>query len=177
MGNPILRKIAKELSASEIKSAEFQRLIEDMIETMREYDGIGLAAAQVHQSVQLCLIEINPENKRYDAREATPLKVVINPKITPIGKDMEEMWEGCLSVHAMRGLVRRPARVRVEGFDEKAKKFQWELEGLAAVVVQHETDHLFGTLYVDRLVDTKKLAFLPEYQKYWAGEAAEELPD
>ena len=176
MGNPILRKVAKELSPAEIKSTEFQRLIEDMIETMHEYQGIGLAAPQVHQSVQLCLIEINPENPRYESKEATPLKIVINPKLTPIGKETEEMWEGCLSVHAMRGLVRRPARVRVQGLDEKAQKFEWELEGLPAVVVQHETDHLFGTLYVDKLVDTRKLAFLPEYEKYWSEEAAE-LPE
>jgi peptide deformylase len=176
MGHPILRKVAKELSPSDIKSVAFQKLIEDMIETMHEYEGIGLAAPQVHQSVQLCLLEIEPENPRYGSKESMPLKVVINPKITPIGKDTEEMWEGCLSVHNMRGLVRRPARVKVQGLDEKAKKFEWELEGLAAVVIQHETDHLFGTLYVDRLVDTKKLAFLPEYEKYWS-EEGNRLPD
>ena len=177
MGNPVLRKIAKELDPSEIKSKEFQNLIQDMIETMEEYEGIGLAAPQVHQSVQLCLIQVSPENSRYRTSEAIPLQVICNPKITPLGSETSEMWEGCLSVHALRGLVRRPAKIRLQALDGQAKKIDWELEGLAATVVQHETDHLFGTLYVDKLVDTKQLAFLPEYQKYWMKEGDVDLEE
>lgn len=143
-----------------------------MTDTMREYKGIGLAAPQVHESIQLCLIEIMPDNPRYEVTEKTPLKVIINPKITSLGKDTEEMWEGCLSVPGMRGLVRRPNKIRLQALDENGSAIDWELEGLPAIVVQHETDHLFGTLYVDKLVDTKMFSFMPEYEKFWAHQPA-----
>ena len=166
MGHPILRQSCRELLPSEIKSAEFQQLTMDMIATMREYNGVGLAAPQVHQSIQLCVIEIEMDNPRYFIKKSTPLQIIVNPKITPVGSETFELWEGCLSVPGMKGLVRRPARIQVEGLDENAQKFKWELEGLPAVVVQHETDHLFGTLYVDKLLDTELFAFAPEYEKY-----------
>ena len=167
MGHPILREKARELTKKEILSDKVQNLIDDMIETMREYNGIGLAAPQVHESIQLCVVEIDSENPRYPDQEIFPVKVVINPVIKPVGKETSEMWEGCLSVPGLRGLVRRPSKVKVSGLDRKAKPFEWELDDLPATVIQHETDHLFGTLYVDRLVDTTKLVFQPEYQKYW----------
>ena len=176
MGHPVLRNVSRELTREEIMSDEIRQLIVDLADTLEEYDGIGLAAPQVHVNVQLCIVHVSENNPRYDVKEALPLQVICNPKITPIGDGAEEMWEGCLSVPGMRGLVRRPKRIRLEALDGNANPISWELDGLAAVVVQHETDHLFGTLYVDKLVDPKHFSFLEEYQRYWQPKT-QELPD
>lgn len=178
MGHPVLRSPSRELSPEEIKSEKTQRLIADMIETMQEYEGIGLAAPQVHQNIQLCVVQVSPDNPRYETNESLPLQVLCNPKITAIGSETREMWEGCLSIPGMRGLVRRPSQIRLQALDANAQSIDWELEGLAATVIQHETDHLFGTLYIDKLVDSAKFAFIEEYQRYWLiKENLEELPD
>lgn len=170
LGHPILRQKARALSAKEIKSDEIQKFIDDMIETMREYDGVGLAAPQVHQSLQIAVMEIPSDNPRYEeaAENTVPVTVFINPKITPLTKETQEFWEGCLSVPGMRGLVRRPKAIKLEALDRNGKKWEAEYEGFPAVAIQHETDHLFGMLYVDKLVSTEHFAFSEEYQRYLA---------
>ena len=172
MGEPVLRRRAAAIDPNEIASPFIQTLIDDMIETMHDADGAGLAAPQVYESLQLCVIEVD-QNPRYPQFEPIPLTVLINPIVTPlVGKggelsaeDSFQMYEGCLSVPGMRGQVARPRKVRVEALDRQGKALDFVWESFRAVVVQHETDHLLGTLYVDR-VDPKTLTFLREYERF-----------
>jgi peptide deformylase len=167
MGHPVLREKARDLTPEEISSPAIKRLIEDMIETMHEYSGIGLAAPQVHQSIQLAVIEFEDDNERYPGMSEQPLGVYINPKITVLDSKEQGFWEGCLSVPELRGLVHRPRKIRVDYLDQNANPRSIEAEGFLATVFQHELDHLAGKLFVDRMKDMTKLAFLTEYQRYW----------
>ena len=166
MGHPILRAPAKKLSHEEILSAKIQRLILDMHDTMKEYQGIGLAAPQIYESVQLALIEFGPDNSRYPNMGEQPLLVLINPKITVLDETPQEFWEGCLSVPDLRGLVSRPRKIQVDYLDQKAKSNAIVVEDFLATVFQHELDHLFGHLYVDHLVSAAQFSFLDEYRRF-----------
>jgi peptide deformylase len=165
MGHPILRQVSKKVEIKEITHPSTRKLIADMIETMREYNGVGLAAPQVHESLQIAVMEIN-DNPRYPDEETVPVTVFINPVITPLTEELMEVWEGCLSVPGMRGAVKRPSKIRLQALNERGEQIDKIYEGFSAIAVQHETDHLFGVLYVDRLVDSKQFAFTPEYLKY-----------
>lgn len=167
MGHPVLREVARELTPEEIRSPAIKLLIEDMIETMHEYSGIGLAAPQVHRAVQLAIIEIVDDNERYPDMSDQALGVYINPRITVLDKQEQGFWEGCLSVPELRGLVHRPRKVRIDYMDQNAKPKSLEAEGFLATVFQHELDHLAGKLFIDRMIDMTKLAFLTEYQRFW----------
>src|SRR5579859_434540 len=136
MGHPVLRQKAREIERREIGSPELGRLIEDMIETMHEYAGIGLAAPQVHHSVKLAIIEIDEDKERYPDRAAQPLSVFINPKITVLDPAEQGFWEGCLSVPEMRGYVERPRKIRVDYLDRKGKAQSIEAEDFLATVFQ-----------------------------------------
>ena len=172
MGNPVLRTPAAPVPPEALAEPATQQWIDDLIETMHDADGAGLAAPQVYESLQLCVIEVD-QNPRYPQFEPIPLTVLINPIVTPlVGKggelsaeDSFQMYEGCLSVPGMRGQVARPRKVRVEALDRQGKALDFVWESFRAVVVQHETDHLLGTLYVDR-VDPKTLTFLREYERF-----------
>ena len=173
MGEPVLRRRADPIDPKEIASPFIQTLIEDMIETMHDADGAGLAAPQVYESLSLCVIEVD-QNPRYPQFEPIPLTVLINPVVTPLvggpggelsAEDSFQMYEGCLSVPGMRGQVVRPRKVRVQALDRTGKALDFVWESFRAVVVQHETDHLLGTLYVDR-ADPKTLTFLREYERF-----------
>jgi peptide deformylase len=173
MGEPVLRRVARPLSVEELKSSAIQTLIDDMIDTMHDADGVGLAAPQVYESIQVCVIEIS-KNPRYPDALDIPLTVLVNPVITPqvespvddlAEADSIAMFEGCLSVTGLRGQVVRPRRVRVQALDRQGKALDFVWEGVRASVVQHETDHLRGVLYVD-LADSKSLSFLREYERY-----------
>jgi peptide deformylase len=170
MGHPILRKVAKKLTEKEIKNTFVQQLIDDMIDTMREYDGVGLAAPQVHESLQIAVLEIVDDNPRYPNEEQVPTTVFINPVITPLTKKTMGVWEGCLSVKGLRGLVHRPEHIRLEALDRYGKKIVQEYKGFPAVAVQHETDHLFGKLFIDKISDPTKLAFMEEFKKFHLGD-------
>jgi len=161
LGHPVLRKVAKPIDPAKITSAEVQHLIRDMLETMVEYNGVGLAAPQVHASVRLVIC-----GGEEDGEGRTVLRCLINPEITATTEELYGMWEGCLSVPGMRGFVERPARITVKAYNEKGEAISLDLEGFPAVVVQHECDHLDGVLYVDRLKDTKLLAFEEEAERY-----------
>jgi peptide deformylase len=177
MGHPVLRQKAREVKLEEIGSPELERLIEDMIQTMHEYGGIGLAAPQVHHSLKLAIIEFDESSARYPDQGAQPLSIFINPKITFVDETAQGFWEGCLSVPELRGFVERPRKIRVDYLDREGKARSLEAEGFLATVFQHELDHLDGVIYLDRIKDTTKLAFIEEFQRYHAGSGEPELAD
>ncbi len=168
LGHPVLRKQAAPVPVKEIRSAEVQRLIDDMIETMREYNGAGLAAPQVHTLRQICVIEVN-ENPRYPDAAAIPLTVLLNPVVTPLTDEMDDGWEGCLSVPDMRGVVPRHTAVRLEAYDRDGGRINLIAKEFFARVIQHETDHLQGIVYLDRMRDLSTLSHLSEWNRYWLG--------
>jgi peptide deformylase len=167
MGHPVLRKVARKVDPAEIKTPEFQKLVDDMIETMREYEGIGLAAPQIHEDVRLAIIGI--EEGRGEDRAIRVLPV-INPEITPVGKTTAEDWEGCLSLPKLRGRVTRPDRIQVRALDRRGNRMEFDLTGYPARVAQHEVDHLDGVLFIDRMKSFETLCFLDEYTKFWAAD-------
>lgn len=156
MGNPILRQVAEPVSPERIADPDFQRFCDDLYESMLEHDGLGLAAPQVFCSERVVVIQLDSDEE--------PM-FLVNPEIHPIGEELAEGYEGCLSVPELRGLVSRPNAVRVSALDRHGKSFRFEAHGWAARVVQHECDHLDGVLYVDR-AEPRSLAFLKEYRRY-----------
>ena len=168
LGHPVLRQPADPVPAEAIQTPEIQRLIDDMVETMREYNGAGLAANQVHTLMQICVIEVK-DNPRYPEAESIPLTVLINPVVTPLSPEMEDGWEGCLSVPDMRGVVPRHTAVRLEAYDREGNRIDVVAKEFLARVIQHETDHLRGVVYVDRMKDLSTLTHLAEWNKYWMG--------
>jgi peptide deformylase len=166
LGNPVLRKIAAPLTPREIQSPSFQKFIDDMIETMKEYDGVGLAADQVHESKQIAVLEV-AENPRYPDKPNVPLTVLINPKISPLTDEMEEDWEGCLSIPDIRGRVPRHKSIQVQARNREGKPLEFIAVDFHARVIQHEWDHLNGKVYLDRMRDFSTLTFLTEFARYW----------
>lgn len=161
MGHPVLRERARPLDPTEVRTSTFQKLIDDMIETMVEYEGIGLAAPQVHEGVRLFVAGVEGSGDN--------LKIVpfINPVITPVGEETVEDWEGCLSIPDIRGKVPRPREVVIKALDRRGKPFELTLKNYPARVVQHETDHLDGVLFFDRMKAFDTLTFMEEFQRYW----------
>lgn len=166
LGHPVLRQVARDLSRAEILSPEIGRLVTDMVETMREYGGVGLAAPQVHESLRLAVIEVEALGERYKVDAAQPLIVFFNAKVKVLDSAPHGFWEGCLSVPGMRGFVQRPRKIQVDYLDEKAQPQSLTAEDFVATVFQHELDHLDGVLYVDKLAERTKFAFVEEYQRY-----------
>jgi peptide deformylase len=166
LGHPVLRQTAKPIPQGEIKSPTIQRLIDDMIETMHEYDGVGIAAPQVHQSLQLAVIEV-ARNPRYPQAPSIPLTVLINPEITARSATTRTGWEGCLSVEGLRGQVPRSEQLSARWLDRTGRPVQAEVQGFFAVVIQHEVDHLHGKVFLDRMADLTTLTHLQEYERYW----------
>ncbi len=168
LGHPVLREVAQPIPIEMIRSADVQRFIDDMVETMREYSGAGLAANQVHTPVRIAVIEVTA-NPRYPDAPEIPLTVLVNPVVTRITDEMEEGWEGCLSVPDMRGRVPRYTAVRLECHDREGGRVDLVAKDFFARVIQHETDHLNGIVYVDRMRDLSSLSFLAEWQRYSLG--------
>lgn len=180
MGHPILRVKARDLTPEEIRSGEFARLLEDMVDTMKEYGGIGLAAPQIHESISVAIIDYADDHPRYseqtdpgpspaDGNKSMPLSVFINPKITVIDSTEQGFWEGCLSVPEIRGLVYRPRKIRVDFLDRDANPRSVIAEDFLATVFQHELDHLAGTLFVDRIryvPGASPISFVEEYSRH-----------
>lgn len=156
MGDPLLYKRAEEVRA--FGTPELEALIRDMFDTMAALNGAGLAAPQIGVSQRVVIFEVQ-SNPRYPDAEAVPRTILINPVIEPLGTDMEDGWEGCLSVPGLRGLVNRYKRLRYRGFDEKGKPIDRTVSDFHARVVQHECDHLDGILYPMRLKDIRLLGF------------------
>ncbi len=166
LGNPVLRLKAKPVELAKTEPARLQGFVDDLTETMREYDGVGIAAPQVHVSTQMAVIECD-ENVRYPDSPKIPLTVLINPTIRPASRVQEEDWEGCLSVEGFRGKVPRWRAVDVETYNLRGERVRFRAEGFFARVVQHEVDHLNGKVFLDRMKDLSTLTHLKEYTRYW----------
>ena len=160
LGNPILRKKSRFLAPEELATPRMQTFIDDMIETMREYDGVGLAAPQVHQNICLIVFEVQAEEG------GIPLTVLANVKITTASKEKGTEWEGCLSVPDLRGRVTRPTAIEVEALDRHGKPLKFKASGFHARVIQHENDHCEGKVFLDRMEDLSSLTFLREFERY-----------
>jgi len=165
MGHPVLRARARALARSDIKSAAVQQLIDDMMETMAEYHGVGLAAPQVHQGVRLFVASLNAGE---DGEESDEAFAIINPEIAVVGSDVVEDWEGCLSIPDLRGRVPRAREIRVRALNRQGERIELDAHDFPARVIQHETDHLDGVLFFDRMRSFESLTFLDEYARYWA---------
>jgi peptide deformylase len=165
MGHPVLRAKARPLEKSEIRSAVVQKLIDDMMDTMAEYHGVGLAAPQVHEGLRIFVAALDDGEE--DEEEAAPL-ALINPEITVVGSDVIEDWEGCLSIPDVRGRVPRAREIKVRAYDRKGDRIELGAHDFPARVIQHEADHLDGVLFFDRMRTFESLTFLDEYSRYWA---------
>ena len=161
MGHPVLRAKARMVDKSELKSPEIQQFIDSMIDTMYEYSGVGLAAPQVHESLRVFVAMLDP-----DGRGEGDAVTFINPEITVVGDQTVEGWEGCLSIPEIRGRVPRAQHIKVSALDRTGKRFELELKDFPARVVQHETDHLDGVLFLDRMGKFDSLTYLEEYSRY-----------
>jgi peptide deformylase len=168
LGHPVLRRRAEPVPPEAIGAPEIQQLIDDMLETMVDEDGAGLAAPQVHVSQRVVIYGVE-SNPRYPDAEEVPLTILVNPTITPVTDAQEEDWEGCLSLPGLRGRVPRWTRVRVAAWGRDGRQLQFEAADFHARVVQHECDHLDGVVYVDRMRSMESLSFLPEFQRYALG--------
>ena len=162
MGNPVLREVAEDFSVEEIKSTETKDLLEDMWDSLEAAGGIGLAAPQIGISKQLAIIKLSSESDRYPDMEDSETYVIFNPKISVIDDKEQGFWEGCLSIPGLRGYVERPRKIRVDFLDENAVQKSIEIENFLATVFQHEIDHLYGTLYVEKMKDITTLTFEEE---------------
>ena len=163
MGHPVLRTRARALDKAAVRNPLMQKLIDDMIETMHEYHGVGLAAPQVHEDIRVFvgLLEEEPGPK-------TEAIALINPEIAPDGADKQEGWEGCLSIPDIRGMVPRFTSIIIKALDRDGRAMELRLKNFAARVAQHETDHLDGVLFFDRMTSMQSLTYLDEYSRYHA---------
>lgn len=156
IGEPVLRERARELSREELLHPDMQRFVDDLIETMRHAKGAGLAAPQVFRPIRVQAIEVG-DNPRYPYKPRIPLTVLVNPVLTPLTDELFLNYEGCLSVPNLRGVVPRLVGLRVQAWDRHAESLDFEVWGLSAGTFQHETDHLDGTIFVDRVTDPHTL--------------------
>lgn len=161
MGHPVLRERARPLAKSDLRNPLVQKLIDDMMDTMHEYHGVGLAAPQIHEGLRL-FVGLLAE----DPGPETEATVLVNPEIVPNGTASEEGWEGCLSIPDIRGMVPRFTDVTVRALNRDGKEIELHLENFAARIAQHETDHLDGILFFDRMTSMKSLTYLEEYSRY-----------
>ena len=170
LGHPVLRMQSQGVTKEALSSPPIQTLIDNMIETMIEYGGVGLAAPQVHYPLAIAVIESR------GPRGDIPLTVLVNPDITVLDEELLEDWEGCLSIPDLRGRVPRWRKLCVDGLDRHGNRLEFTAEGFAARVVQHEFDHLMGKVYLDRMRDFKTLTHVSEFQRYWLPEQTPPSP-
>jgi peptide deformylase len=165
IGHPILRGRAREVSAEELRSSHVQSFIDDLIETMRDADGAGLAAPQVYEPLRICALEVR-DNPRYPYKPRIPLTVLVNPVLTPLTGETFDNYEGCLSVPNLRGEVPRVLHLRVQAWDRHGAPLDLEARGITAGTYQHEVDHLDGVLFVDRVRDPRTLCTWQEFERH-----------
>ena len=171
LGHPVLRMQSQRVTMEALASLEIQTLIDNMMQTMVEYSGVGLAAPQIHESLSLAVIESR------GPRGDIPMTVLVNPDVTILDESLVEDWEGCLSVPDFRGRVPRYNRLRLDALDRHGHKLQFTAEGFFARVIQHEFDHLNGKVYLDRMRDLQTLTHLAEFQRYWLPPPPEEAEE
>ncbi len=165
LGHPVIRTPAVPVDPGQIGTPEFQRLLDDMVETMREYSGVGLAGPQVHLSLQVAVLEVD-QHPRYPDMPPVPLTFLINPQVTVLDVSTVEDWEGCLSIPEMRGTVPRFKQLRVTALGRKGESLDFVASDFHARVIQHETDHLKGEVYLDRMPNLGTLSHLAEWQRF-----------
>lgn len=188
MGHPVLRTPTRLLLKEEIQSVWMKELLRDMVDTMNDYGGIGLAAPQIYESVSVAIIDYQAGESRYEdesedepdsnSKTEMPLSVFINPKITVLDSEEQGFWEGCLSVPEIRGLVYRPRKIKIDYLDLEGKSQSLVAEGFLSTVFQHELDHLAGVLFVDRVRNEPgktPIAFTEEYTRYHVPEEDSEI--
>ena len=166
IGHPLLRERARDVAPEELRSEAVQSLIDDMIETMRAANGAGLAANQVAETLRVAVVEVRPGNPRYPYKPPIPLTVIVNPVIEPLGDEIEQISEGCLSVPDLRGDVPRHVNVRLRYLDREGAEHNEVRRGLTAGTFQHELDHLDGTLFIDRVTDPRTLTTWAEFERF-----------
>jgi peptide deformylase len=164
IAHPVLRSPAKPVPRDAFRHRLFQKLVDDMRETMYEYEGVGLAAPQVHEALRLAVIEVPASDDR--SRAEVPFFVLANPVVTPLGDERESGWEGCLSIPDLRGIVPRYKRLKLDALDRHGKPYSLEAQDFFARVVQHECDHLDGHVYLDRMADMRSLTFIKEMEDH-----------
>jgi len=164
VAHPVLRALAKSVAKSAFKDPLFQKLVDDMRETMYEYEGVGLAAPQVHEGLRLAVIEVPGDDERTKAE--VPFMVLANPVVTPLGDDTVKGWEGCLSIPDLRGVVPRFKRLKLDALDRHGKPYSLEAQDFFARVIQHECDHLDGGVYLDRMKSMRSLTFIKEFEDH-----------
>lgn len=165
LGHPVLRQVSREVSREELATPSMQAFIDDLVETMHDAAGAGLAAPQVYEPVRICAIHVE-NNPRYPYKPNIPLTILVNPVITSLTGETFESNEGCLSVPNLRGNVPRAVHVRVEAWDRHGESLSFEVKGLSAVTYQHEVDHLDGKVFVDRVVDPSTFATWAEFDRF-----------
>jgi peptide deformylase len=182
VGEPVLRQRARPLTVEEIRSAAIQRLIEDMRDTMREAPGVGLAAPQIGQSLQLAVIEdreeylqgIAPTALQERERTVVPFHVIVNPRLTIVQDAAAVFFEGCLSLDGFAALVPRAVAVRVDCLNERGEPVAIQARGWYARILQHEIDHLHGTLYIDRML-SRSFMSIDNLTKHWSDKTVNHL--
>ena len=174
VGHPVLREPTAELSAEALATSEVQQFIDDLIATMRAANGAGLAANQVYQPLRICAIEVR-DNPRYPYRPNIPLTILVNPVLTPVGADMFENYEGCLSVPDLRGKVQRYCEIDVSALDRQGNPVNGRVKGMTAATYQHEVDHLLGMLFLDRVEDSTSLVTWDNFERYHRAQVAENV--
>jgi peptide deformylase len=171
MGHPVLRAKARPLGKSEIRRPEIQKLIDDMFDTMAEYHGVGLAAPQIHECVRIFVAAVGRDDSGDSRADNEPADTepiaIINPEIVTVGSEVVEDWEGCLSIPDIRGRVPRAREILLRALDRKGARLELRAHDFPARVLQHETDHLDGVLFFDRMRSFESLTFLDEYSRYW----------
>jgi peptide deformylase len=164
IGHPVIRTAAKPVPKEAFRDALFQKLVDDMRETMYEYEGVGLAGPQVHESWRLAVIEVPGSDDR--TRAEVSFMVLVNPVVTPLDEEREAGWEGCLSVPDLRGVVPRLRKLKLDALDRHGKPYSLEASDFFARVIQHECDHLDGDVYLDRMSDMRSLTFIKEFEDH-----------
>jgi peptide deformylase len=174
IGHPILRQPTRILTREELLSEEIQSFLDDLVETMREASGAGLAANQVYQSLRICAVEVR-NNSRYPYRPNIPLTILVNPILTPASDETFINYEGCLSVPNLRGQVRRHCEVHVEALDREGNSISTVVKGMTAATYQHEVDHLDGRIFLDRVEDPNSVVTLENFQRYCMDKVAADV--
>lgn len=165
VGAPVLRQRAREITPEELASPEIQTFIDDLVETMRDASGAGLAAIQVYRPIRIVALEVQ-DNPRYPYKPNIPLTVLVNPVLTPLTEERFDNYEGCLSVPDLRGVVSRFAELRIQALDRHGQTIDQRVRGITAGTYQHEVDHLDGTLFIDRVTDPATFSTWKEFQRH-----------
>lgn len=175
IGHPVLREVAREVSREELAQPSTQRFIDDLVETMRDADGAGLAAIQVYEPIRICAVEVR-NNPRYPYKPQIPLTILVNPVLTPVGDEQFGNYEGCLSVPNLRGMVKRHVHVRVQACDRHGNPIDEVVHGLKAGTYQHEVDHLNGKIFVDR-ADPSTFTTWTEFDRHHKARFVEQVTE